>query len=65
MATAPTAADSVGVAQPADMARTTTPKMSSSGSTYATSGHQRAQPVTGSPSKGGASAGSSEVRVTM
>ena len=44
VANAPIAADSVGVAQPADIEPTTTPKIETSGSTYCTNGLQRAQP---------------------
>ena len=54
---APTAADSVGVAQPADMATMTSAKIITSGVTLISSGPQRAQPTVGSGSDGGASAG--------
>ena len=63
---APSAAASVGVAQPAVMAPTTRPKIGSSGSTWTRNGAQRATPAgAGSSVSGGASAGSSKARRMM
>ena len=63
---APSAAASVGVAQPAVMAPTTMPKMRTSGSTWTRNGTQRATPG-GACSTGpsGASDGSSVARRMM
>ena len=45
VAKAPIAADSVGVAQPADIDATTMTKIDTSGTTYSTNGRKRLQPV--------------------
>ena len=57
VASTPSAADSVGVAQPADIATMTRMKISTSGVTLTSSGPQRAQPCASSRSKVGACSG--------
>ena len=65
VASAPSAADSVGVAKPPDMAPTTTAKMPISGITYSTSSRQASQPVCGAIGVGGARLGVSFARTMM
>ena len=65
MASAPSAADSVGVAQPADMATMTMTKIATSGVTYTSSGRQRSQPTTRLLLEGRRQAGLSQQRMTM
>src|SRR4051812_8536450 len=62
---APMAADSVGVAQPADIDHTTTTKIDTSGITYCTKGFSFAQPWYSVNELAGASAGLSFTRVMM
>src|SRR3989304_3300033 len=62
---APIAADSVGVAQPADIEATTMTKIEISGSTYWNRGRSFSQPVYSVNWVGGASAGSSLTRTMM
>src|SRR5437588_7099277 len=62
---APMAADSVGVAQPADIDHTTTTKIDTSGITYCTNGLSFAQPWYSVNELAGASAGLSFTRVMM
>ena len=59
------AADSVGVAQPADIDQTTTTKIDTSGITYCTKGFSFAQPWYSVNKLAGASAGLSFTRVMM
>src|SRR3954469_2508656 len=65
VAKAPIAADSVGVAQPADMEITTMVKIDTSGSTYFRNGTKRAQPWYSASGEGGASSGESMTRPMM
>src|SRR6266851_10150796 len=62
---APIAADSVGVAQPADIEATTTTKIETSGTTYCTNGRSFSQPRYSLNSARGASEGSSLTRTMM
>src|SRR6185503_4710777 len=62
---APIAADSVGVAQPADMDATTTTKIDTSGITYCTNGRSFCQPRYSVKPDAGASDGLSITRPTM
>src|ERR1700682_1343477 len=62
---APSAADSVGVAQPADIEATTTTKIDTSGSTYWKNGRSFSQPLYSTNSLAGASDGLSFTRTTM
>src|SRR3954471_20518911 len=65
VAKAPIAADSVGVAQPADIEITTMTKIETSGITYCTKGRRRAQPWYGVRGDGGAIEGVMVTRTTM
>ena len=56
---------SVGVAQPAIIAPTTTTKIDTSGSTYWKNGCKRRQPLNSSNADFGASSGESLTRITM
>src|SRR3954463_14928730 len=65
VAKAPIAADSVGVAQPADIEITTMTKIETRGTTYCTKGSRRAQPWYRVSAVVGASAGVRLTRTTM
>ena len=65
VARAPIAADSVGVAHPADIEATTMAKIDTSGRTYCTKGRSFSQPWYSTSCEGGASLGSSFTRTMM
>jgi hypothetical protein len=65
VAKAPIAADSVGVAQPADIDATTTTKIDTSGTTYCTNGRSRCQPRYSTNGVAGASDGLRLTRTTI
>ncbi len=65
MNSAPIAADSVGVAHPADIEATTTTKIETSGNTYCTSGRSLSQPRCSTKAEAGASDGFIFTRAMM